>query len=179
MSIEIQESQEYKNWATVITHKIEQAQTRAFLKVNEEMLQLYWEIGHAIINQQKNKGWGAKIIHLLAADISKVFPQNTGFSVRNLKYMRAFAEAYPDYPIVQIPLAPNSSEFVQVPLAQITWYHHISLITKVKDLAERAFYVVETAKNEWSRERGTLGSGYLSAGTITKRKHQRPRLPAK
>jgi predicted nuclease of restriction endonuclease-like (RecB) superfamily len=66
--------------------------------------------------------------------------------------MRAFAEAYPQYPIVQVPLALSNTEFVQVPLAQITWYHHISLIAKVKDQNERAFYIIETAKNEWSRD---------------------------
>ncbi|HMV03753.1 MAG TPA: DUF1016 N-terminal domain-containing protein [Chitinophagales bacterium] len=66
--------------------------------------------------------------------------------------MRAFAEAYPEFPFVQIPLAQSQDEFVQVPLAQITWYHHISLLTKVKDTAARAFYIAETAKNEWSRD---------------------------
>ncbi len=65
--------------------------------------------------------------------------------------MRAFAEAYPQFPIVQVPLAQSNNEFVQVPLAQITWYHHISLLTKVKDVEKRAFYIVETANNKWSR----------------------------
>ena len=54
--------------------------------------------------------------------------------------MRSFAEAYPDFPIVQVPLA------------QITWYHHISLISKVKDERARAFYILETLKNDWSRD---------------------------
>jgi predicted nuclease of restriction endonuclease-like (RecB) superfamily len=66
--------------------------------------------------------------------------------------MRAFAETYPQFPIVQVPLAQAENQFVQVSLAQITWYHHISLLTKVKDITERAFYIAETAKNEWSRD---------------------------
>ena len=66
--------------------------------------------------------------------------------------MRAFADAYPDFPIVQVPLAQKKNEFVQVSLAQITWYHHISLLSKVKDIKARAFYITETAKNEWSRD---------------------------
>ena len=61
-------------------------------------------------------------------------------AVRNIKYMTTIVEAFPDSPIVQVPLA------------QITWYHHISLISKVKDRIERAFYIIETAKNEWSRD---------------------------
>ncbi|MDD4742558.1 MAG: DUF1016 N-terminal domain-containing protein, partial [Bacteroidales bacterium] len=53
---------------------------------------------------------------------------------------------------MQVPLAQNDNEIVQVPLAQITWYHHISLLTKIKNPSERAFYIIETARNEWSRD---------------------------
>jgi predicted nuclease of restriction endonuclease-like (RecB) superfamily len=152
MSKEITESKAFLNWTIIISDKIKQAQTRASFKVNEEMLQLYWDIGNSIITQQKQEGWGTKIIDLLAYNLAVTFPNSTGFSLRNLKYMRAFAEAYPQYPIVQVPLAPSNTDFVQVPLAQITWYHHISLIAKVKGQNERAFYITETAKNEWSRD---------------------------
>jgi predicted nuclease of restriction endonuclease-like (RecB) superfamily len=152
MSKEITESKAFLNWTILISDKIKQAQTRASFKVNEEMLQLYWDIGNSIITQQKQEGWGTKIIDLLAYNLAVTFSNSTGFSLRNLKYMRAFAEAYPQYPIVQVPLALSNTEFVQVPLAQITWYHHISLIAKVKDQNERAFYIIETAKNEWSRD---------------------------
>ena len=152
MSKEITESKAFLNWTILISDKIKQAQTRTSFKVNEEMLQLYWDIGNSIITQQKQEGWGSKIIDLLAYNLAVTFPNSTGFSLRNLKYMRAFAEAYPQYPIVQVPLALSNTEFVQVPLAQITWYHHISLIAKVKEQNERAFYIIETAKNEWSRD---------------------------
>lgn len=152
MSNEIIHNHDYKSWAEFISNKIKLAQTNAAFKVNTEMLNLYWEIGSSIIEKQKQNGWGSKVIELLAADLAKKFPDSTGFSVRNLKYMRAFAEAYPQFPIVQVPLAQSENQFVQVPLAQITWYHHISLLAKVKDNAERAFYIAETAKNEWSRD---------------------------
>jgi hypothetical protein len=59
------------------------------------MLTLYWEIGNSILEKQNQNGWGSKVIDLLAIDLAKNFPDNSGFSVRNLKYMRAFAEAYP------------------------------------------------------------------------------------
>ncbi|MDR0307400.1 MAG: DUF1016 N-terminal domain-containing protein [Chitinispirillales bacterium] len=152
MNNDIIHNQDYKNWSEFILNKIKLAHTNAAFKVNVEMLNLYWEIGNSIIGRQKQNGWGSKVIEFLAADLAKNFPENTGFSVRNLKYMRAFAEAYPQFPIVQAPLAQSENQFVQVPLAQITWYHHISLLTKVKDTAERAFYIAETAKNEWSRD---------------------------
>lgn len=116
------------------------------------MLTLYWEIGNSILEKQNENGWGSKVIDLLASDLAKNFPDNSGFSVRNLKYMRAFAKAYPQFPIVQVPLAHSKNKFVQVPLAQITWYHHISLLSKVKDTTKRAYYITESAKNEWSRD---------------------------
>ncbi|MDR2204551.1 MAG: PDDEXK nuclease domain-containing protein [Flavobacteriaceae bacterium] len=152
MSNEITQHREYKNWAEFITAKIKLAHTQTAFKVNAGMLTLYWEIGNSILEKQNQNGWGSKIIDLLANDLAKSFPNNSGFSVRNLKYMRSFAEAYPQFPIVQVPLAQSQNEFVQVPLAQITWYHHISLLTKVKETTERAFYIAETAKNEWSRD---------------------------
>ena len=133
MNNEITQHHDYKKWAEFITAKIKLAQTQIAFKVNSEMLTLYWEIGNSILEKQNQNGWGSKVIDLLASDLAKNFPENSGFSVRNLKYMRAFAEAYPQFPIVQVPLAQTENEFVQVSLAQITWYHHISLLAKVKE----------------------------------------------
>ncbi|MEN2489056.1 PDDEXK nuclease domain-containing protein [Flavobacterium sp. B11] len=152
MSDEIIKSSDYINWSAFIFNKIKHAQTQTALKVNADMLALYWEIGNSIIEKQRQNSWGSKVIDLLAADLARNFPESKGFSVRNLKYMRAFSEAYPDFPIVQVPLAQSENQFVQVTLAQITWYHHISLLAKVKNVGERAFYIAETSKNEWSRD---------------------------
>jgi predicted nuclease of restriction endonuclease-like (RecB) superfamily len=146
------EIKSYTDWKTLIVKKIRESQLRVSLNVNAELLQLYWSIGNSILHVQRSLGWGQKVIDKLSKDILKEFPDSKGFSVRNLKYMRAFAEAYPDFPIVQVPLAQSESEFVQVSLAQITWYHHITLLSKVKDLTERVFYIEETAKNGWSRD---------------------------
>jgi len=68
-------------------------------------LSLYWEIGYSIVEHQQKQGWGSKIVELLDVDLAKSFPESKDFSLRNLKYMRAFAEAYPEFPIVQVPLA--------------------------------------------------------------------------
>jgi hypothetical protein len=105
--------------------KIREAHQRAAVKVNTELLALYWEIGKAILEQQAQLGWGAKVIKQLSSDLKEEFPDMKGFSERNLKYMRAFAEAYPDFTIVQAPLAQiensNSKPMVQAPLAQLSW----------------------------------------------------------
>ncbi len=150
--MDIIRNKNFKDWLERINDKISNSQVKAALKVNDEMLQLYFEIGSAILKIQKDEGWGTLVIDCLSSNIKKYFPNLTGFSVRNLKYMRSFALEYSDYPIVQVPLAQLENEFVQVSLAQITWYHHITLLTKVKSLQERAFYIVETANNEWSRD---------------------------
>ena len=69
------------------------------------MVLLYWDIGRMILERQQHSGWGAKIIDRLASDLRHSYPDMKGFSPRNLKYMRAFAAAWPDRAIVQAPLA--------------------------------------------------------------------------
>ena len=112
--------------------RIRQAQVRAALAVNRELVLLYWQIGREILSRQAEAGWGAKVVERLAADLRREFPEMTGLSSRNLKYMRSFAAAYPD------------ERFVQDPLAQITWYHNLALLEKVKDPAEREWYARAT-----------------------------------
>jgi predicted nuclease of restriction endonuclease-like (RecB) superfamily len=115
------------------------AQVKAALAVNRELVLLYWEIGQQILESQRREGWGAKVIDRLSNDLRKDFPEATGFSPRNLKYMRAFAEAWPD------------KAFVQEALAQITWYHNITILDKVKDPAVRQFYICQATLHGWSR----------------------------
>ena len=104
---------------------MQQAQLKAVVAVNAELIVLCWQIGKQILDRQEKEGWGTKVIDRLSADLHAAFPQMKGFSIRNLKYMRSFAETYPD------------QQFVQEVLAQITWYHHITLLEKVKDEQER------------------------------------------
>jgi predicted nuclease of restriction endonuclease-like (RecB) superfamily len=119
--------------------RVRTARVRAAVSVNRELVLLYWEIGRSILERQQREGWGAKVIDRLADDLRREFPEMKGFSGRNLKYMKTFGEAYPD------------GQFVQEVLAQITWYHNITLLEKVKDPAERAWYVRKTVEQGWSR----------------------------
>ncbi len=119
--------------------RIRQAQVRAALSVNRELVLLYWHIGREILRRQTQEGWGAKVIDRLAEDLRREFPEIKGFSPRNLKYMRAFAEAWPD------------EQIVQEVLAQITWYHNIALLETVKDPIERLWYAQQTIEHGWSR----------------------------
>jgi hypothetical protein len=81
--------------------RIAGARLRAALSVNRELVLLDWSIGRDILTRQEREGWGTKVTDRLAADLGRSFPEMTGLSARNLKYMRAFAEAWPDAEIVQ------------------------------------------------------------------------------
>ena len=122
-----------------LKERIRATQIKAALAVNRELVLHYWQIGRDILAQQQQHGWGAKIIDLLARDLHLAFPDVQGFSPRNLKYMRAFAQAWPDEAIVQ-QLA-----------AQIPWFHNCLLLDKVKDPAEREWYIRKTREHGWSR----------------------------
>jgi predicted nuclease of restriction endonuclease-like (RecB) superfamily len=122
-----------------LKQKIKSAQIKAALSVNTEMILLYWEIGKTILEKQEQEGWGAKIIDKLSMDLKRTFPEMRGFSTRNLKYMRKFAENYLEKTIVQEVLA------------QITWYHNITLLDKIKNTNESLWYGQQTVENGWSR----------------------------
>jgi predicted nuclease of restriction endonuclease-like (RecB) superfamily len=130
---------DYPEWLTELKYRIHSAQQRAALAVNRELVLLYWQIGQDILMRQNQQGWGAKVIDRLAQDLRNAFPDMKGFSPRNLKYMRAFAEAWPD------------AEFVQAVLAQLPWYHQLALLDKLKTEAERRWYVAKTLEHNWSR----------------------------
>jgi len=132
-------AQSYAHFLAGIKGRIRAAQIRAALAANAELVRLYWEIGREILDNQKRQGWGAKVIDRLAADLQRAFPNLSGYSVRNLKYMRAFAEAWPDVEIVQ-QLA-----------AQIPWGHNCALLDRVKDSEIREFYIRKTVEHGWAR----------------------------
>ena len=89
----------YADWLGDIKRQIHEAQQRAAQALNLHLVTLYWKIGRAILDQQEQQGWGAKIIDRLAEDLRTNFPEMKGFSPRNLKYMRTFAEAWMEFGI--------------------------------------------------------------------------------
>jgi len=134
---------EYQKWLNNLFEEIDKQRLKAVMQLNAATLQHYWWLGNDIIQKQKEQGWGAKVIDQLSVDLQKRYGGDSGYSSRNLGYMKNFSKEYPDFPFLQARLAKftvsTDGEFVQVPLAQITWYHHISMLPKVKDLTLRAF----------------------------------------
>lgn len=129
----------YADWLADLKTRIQTAQLRAALAINRELVSLYWQIGHDILERQADQGWGSKVIDRLAHDLRTAFPEMKGYSSRNLKYMRAFAQAWPD------------PEFVQQAAAQLPWFHLCVLLDKLKTSDEREWYLFKAIEHGWSR----------------------------
>ena len=95
--------QEYPHWRDEIISLIERSKLQAVLNVNKEMLALYWNIGCDILRKQKELGWGTQVIKQLSQDLRHRFPEDDGYSERNLGYMKQFAAEYPDFPFPASP----------------------------------------------------------------------------
>ncbi len=130
---------DYAIWLAELKTRIHHAQQRAALAVNRELVLLYWQLGRDILERQGREGWGARVIERLAQDLRNAFPDMKGFSPRNLKYMRAFAEAWPD------------REFVQQAAARLPWFHLCTLLDKLKTRPEREWYLAKAIEHHWSR----------------------------
>ncbi|NEP46266.1 MAG: DUF1016 domain-containing protein [Okeania sp. SIO2H7] len=126
----------YPAFLNSLKNRIRTAQIKAALAVNQELVILYWSIGRDILAKQEDEGWGTKVIDRLIEDLKAAFPDMKGFSGRNLKYMRSFAQAWPDKQIVQ-QLA-----------ALILWGHNVRLLDMLKNPEERLWYVEISTKSK-------------------------------
>ena len=130
-------SAEYLDFRDEITKRIRSAQYEALKAVNKEMINLYWEIGKRITEQQKALGWGRSVVENLSKDIQKEFPGIKGFGVSNMWDMARF---YAEY---------QSNEILQPLVAEFSWSKHIVILTKCKETQQRQFYTLATKKYGW------------------------------
>lgn len=130
--------EDYFQFLLDLKTRIRNEKIKTVLSANVVMVMLYWDIGQEILKKQDNEGWGAKTIDRMAYDLKKEFPDMRGFSNRNLKYMRKFAECWP------------KREIVQASLAQIGWYQNIALLEKLKEDHLRLWYAQKTLEHGWS-----------------------------
>jgi predicted nuclease of restriction endonuclease-like (RecB) superfamily len=130
---------EYKNFLQDVKERIRQARLKAALAVNSELVLLYWSIGSVISESMQKHGWGTKVVEQIASDLRHEFPDMKGLSLRNLRYMRSFAEAWSD------------EQILQQAAAKLPWFHNCVLLDKVKDAQERLWYSQQAIENGWSR----------------------------
>jgi len=151
---------ELKQWLTDLKARIRQSQIKAMIKVNDEMLRLYWDLGHDIVMRQMDAKWGGNFFKELSKELMMEFPEMKGFSKSNLYYIKQFYLFYSQYNTIfqqVVGKLENESfhqlgeEFKNNPIFQIPWGHHVQIITKCKSTHEALFYVQKTIKNGWSR----------------------------
>ncbi|GHT25349.1 hypothetical protein FACS189430_11850 [Bacteroidia bacterium] len=168
----------YKAWLSDLKLRVRQSQIKAAVRVNNEMISLYWSIGADIVAKQAESVWGSGIIPQLSADLRAEFPDMQGFSETNVKYMKQFYLFYiqEDKILHQLGAKLDDTKSHQVggelqnaenkcvvklpqvvanlenhPIFQIPWRHHVEIISKCKDVKEALFYVKKTIENGWSR----------------------------
>lgn len=130
---------EYSSFIEDIKNEITNTRIKTVLSANANMICMYWSIGKAVLEKQEKAGWGAKVIDRMSKDLKEAFPDMTGFSPRNIKYMRKFADCWRDY------------EVVQRVVAQIPWRTNISLLDKLSNEESRLWYAYQTIENGWSK----------------------------
>jgi predicted nuclease of restriction endonuclease-like (RecB) superfamily len=129
----------YAELLSSLKSRISKAQMHAALAANRELIQLYWDIGHAITERQEREGWGSSVIKHLASDLQAAFPGIAGFSPRNIWDMRRFY------------LAIRHDEKLRQLVAVLPWGHILLLLNALKDHEQRGWYALQATDHGWSR----------------------------
>ena len=140
---------EYKKFLVELKEKVKNSQLKAAIKVNYELLNLYWELGKKIAEKQKEYSWGDSFISNLSNDLKKEFPDMKGFSVQNLKNIRYWYLFYAEYLIGLQPVSQLKK--IENKIKSIPWGHNQRIMYKCKSVREAIFYVEKTIENGWSR----------------------------
>lgn|GEM_PF-1459655 len=172
---------EYNTWISQIKKLIRGTQIKASIAVNEEMLELYWNIGKDITEKSFEKNYGSKFFEKTSSELKTTFPSAQGFSERNLRYMKKFYMFYTEK-LHQVGAESRTichqlgDEFNAI-LFTIPWRHHIEIFTRAKSIDEALFFVSKTKENGWSRamdcgkpERTNRYINLLSQGSSTIRR---------
>ena len=176
--MELLKDPDFKQWLADLKARIRQSQIKAMIKVNDEMLRLYWDLGRDIVVRQMDSIWGNGFFKQLSRELKTEFPDIKGFSERNLYNIKRFYLFYSQDDIIlqqlvaksegenlhqlgaEIQISKNENniirpqlgdEFNVHPIFQIPWGHHVLIITKCKSIHEALFYVQKTIKNGWNR----------------------------
>ena len=149
----------YRKWLSELKESIHQSQSNTLLRVNADMLILYWYIGKQLEEKIEKEGWGAKIIDRISDDLQKSFPQIKGFSSRNLLYMKQLSSMWPDMLVLKDVITQQAAAqigkniyTIQNPeLVSIPWGHHMYLLDKGLTSEEALWYIQKVIENNWSR----------------------------
>ncbi|MCQ2276449.1 MAG: PDDEXK nuclease domain-containing protein [Bacteroidales bacterium] len=150
---------QYADWLKSVKLRIRQSQIKAAVKVNNELLRLYWSLGKEIVELQKSSQWGDSFLQKLSKDLATEFSDMKGFSYRNLKSIRQWYLFYSQYDafgqqFVSQIAEGNGQQSVSLfehIFFSVPWGHHLYIIQKCKEGAKAMFYLKKTVENGWSR----------------------------
>lgn len=173
------QDKEYLEWIKDLGTRFRRSQIKAAVKVNEEMLRFYWELGHDIVERDAENHYGSRFFSILSHDLKEATSMTSGLSERNIRYAKDFYLLYnQEVGILQQPAAKSDlvdvtkdEEKLQQPAAKsndtilpqlveqikseifsVPWGHHMLLIDKCKNAPQKAlFFVHQTMQNGWSR----------------------------
>ena len=171
---------DYAKWIAEVKHRYRSAQVKAAVKVNEEKLLFNWQLGRDLVKKKAEERWGAGVVEQISLDLQREFPNENGFSVRNLWYMKKWFLFYSgnvsstilhqavaelqvsdnkiDKKLHQVGAEMNQEKLQQavgefpMPFALVPWRHHVEIITKCKTVEEALFYIGKTIEQGLSRD---------------------------
>lgn len=133
-------NEEYEKFIYKIVNEIRNSQYEAMKQVNKELINMYWNIGKDIYEEQSKNNWGKSIVEQMAKDLQNEFPNVKGFSASNLWRIRNFYYTY------------SSNEKLAPLVREISWTKNIAIMEKCKDPLEREFYIKATKKYGWTKD---------------------------
>lgn len=142
---------EYVNWLSEVKKRFQQSQLKAAVRVNTAMLEFYWSIGCDLVRMSAEERWGAGVVKQFSLDMKNAFPNETGFSHSNVKYMKQWYSFYNN----QFPKSHQAGGFLEMPesFGFVPWKHHVLIISKCETIDEALFYINKTVEEGWSRSR--------------------------
>jgi len=160
-------SAEYVEWLSTLKQRYRQSQIKAVVRINQSMLEFYWSLGHDIVAIKAESKWGTGVLQQLSADLQQMFPNEKGFSYRNIRYIKQWYLFYyeeftkwhqagaklPNSKMHQLGAKLLQQPAVEMPedFALVPWKHHVAIISKSKSLEEALFYINEVIAGNWSR----------------------------
>ena len=161
---------EYVEWLSDVKIRFRQSQTKAAIRVNTAMLEFYWSIGRDLVALRAEERWGAGVVKQFALDMQQAFPDMSGFSLTNVKYMKRWylfyneRDAKSQRPVDQISQqvadhlgkegkSQQPADQFEMPdiFGQVPWFHHVIIISKAQSIDEALFYIGKVISEGWSR----------------------------
>ena len=182
---------EYVKWLSDVKARFHQSQIKAAIRVNTAMLEFYWSIGRDLVALRAEERWGAGVVKQFALDMRQAFPNETGFSDTNVKYMKRWYSFYYENitksqqvagqirgsqishqlgdQMESVEKSHQLGDQLEMPeiFGRIPWRHHVEIFTKSQSIEEAIFYINKVAEEGWSRnwlEDQMAAKRYLSQG---------------